>query len=168
VRLPPTSLNEERYQIQCVGTIESCRDKSLEVCAGSYTTVETTGSVVEPKRVTTAPGPSTTGPRYRRLKWVGKMVIACGQPPPRADVAEQVDAHSATPAPATAPSTPKNVCTPGATQACLGPGACRGAQACTSDGRGYGVCDCGSLTPDPRLVRPIEGSADAGPPTTTD
>jgi hypothetical protein len=36
------------------------------------------------------------------------------------------------------------VCVPGATQACLGPGACQGAQACRDDGSGYGSCDCGS------------------------
>jgi hypothetical protein len=34
-------------------------------------------------------------------------------------------------------------CTPGVTQACLGPGACSGAQACRSDGSGWGACDCG-------------------------
>jgi hypothetical protein len=35
-------------------------------------------------------------------------------------------------------------CTPGETQACLGPGACDGAQICLSDGSGYGDCDCGA------------------------
>ena len=35
-------------------------------------------------------------------------------------------------------------CVPGATQACLGPGACKGAQACRDDGSGYGPCDCGN------------------------
>lgn len=34
-------------------------------------------------------------------------------------------------------------CTPGATQACLGPGACEGAQMCLADGSGFGACDCG-------------------------
>lgn len=35
-------------------------------------------------------------------------------------------------------------CVPGTTQACLGPGACEGAQACTPQGTGYGPCDCGA------------------------
>ncbi len=39
--------------------------------------------------------------------------------------------------------TPERVCTPGETQACLGAGACNGAQACTADGLGFGACDCG-------------------------
>jgi hypothetical protein len=34
-------------------------------------------------------------------------------------------------------------CTPGQTQACLGPGACNGAQVCASDGKSFGQCDCG-------------------------
>lgn len=35
------------------------------------------------------------------------------------------------------------VCTPGETQECVGPGACRGGQACRADGSGFGACDCG-------------------------
>jgi len=34
-------------------------------------------------------------------------------------------------------------CAPGQTQACLGPGACNGAQICASDGKSWGPCDCG-------------------------
>jgi hypothetical protein len=36
-----------------------------------------------------------------------------------------------------------HVCAPGTTLECVGPGACRGGQACNQDGTGYGVCDCG-------------------------
>jgi hypothetical protein len=36
------------------------------------------------------------------------------------------------------------VCTPGATQACLGTGACSGAQACAVDGQSWGACMCGA------------------------
>lgn len=41
------------------------------------------------------------------------------------------------------PTTGK-ACTPGTTQACTGPGACVGGQACLSDGSGYGACACGT------------------------
>ncbi len=34
-------------------------------------------------------------------------------------------------------------CTPGATQRCVGAGACAGGQACLPDGSGYAACDCG-------------------------
>ena len=36
------------------------------------------------------------------------------------------------------------VCVPGATNACYGPGQCRGVQICIADGTGWGSCDCGS------------------------
>jgi hypothetical protein len=35
-------------------------------------------------------------------------------------------------------------CVPGTTQACVGPAACAGGQACLPDGSGFGQCDCGS------------------------
>ncbi|HWZ87850.1 MAG TPA: hypothetical protein VNW92_03340 [Polyangiaceae bacterium] len=35
-------------------------------------------------------------------------------------------------------------CIPGATQRCVGAGACAGGQACAADGSGFGPCDCGS------------------------
>lgn len=38
------------------------------------------------------------------------------------------------------------ICTPGETQACVGPGACSGAQVCNADGMGWGACDCGTGT----------------------
>jgi hypothetical protein len=47
----------------------------------------------------------------------------------------------------------KSVCTPGATQSCVGPGACTGGQACRDDGSGFGPCDCG---------QPPATSVDAG------
>jgi hypothetical protein len=36
-----------------------------------------------------------------------------------------------------------NSCLPNSTQLCYGPGACRGGQRCTVDGKGYTLCDCG-------------------------
>jgi len=36
------------------------------------------------------------------------------------------------------------VCAAGATQSCLGPGACEGAQICNAAGTAWGTCDCGS------------------------
>jgi len=37
-------------------------------------------------------------------------------------------------------------CTPGETQACVGPGSCEGGQYCLTDGSGWGPCDCGDTT----------------------
>ena len=46
--------------------------------------------------------------------------------------------------PASAVAIAARVCIPGATQACLGPGACQGAQACRNDATGFLPCDCGA------------------------
>lgn len=54
------------------------------------------------------------------------------------------------------------VCRPGETQRCVGPGACDGGQACLADGSGFGLCDCGSKSPDanaaPLPARAAEGA----------
>jgi hypothetical protein len=57
-------------------------------------------------------------------------------------------AASAAPAP-NAAGTPTHACVPGATQSCVGPGACSGGQSCLPDGSGFGACDCGGAAPAP-------------------
>jgi hypothetical protein len=146
VRLPAATPGDEIYQISCEGEIDVCREEAREVCVGAYEVLEATGAPVEPRRVTSAPGPSSTGPRYQRKKWIGQMVVACGHGGPAA----APDAPPpATPPPARAPE-PERLCIPGITQECLGPAACRGAQACLPDGNGFGPCDCGDGAPRPR------------------
>ena len=52
---------------------------------------------------------------------------------------------SAPPAPLP-PAAPERSCVPGATQSCVGPGACQGGQACLPSGEGFAPCDCGPAT----------------------
>ncbi len=166
VRLVAYSPNDEIYRITCGGEIQVCRDEALEACGGPYEVLETAGSSVEPERVSSAPGPRTTGPRYQRPKWAGQMVIACGTgAPPGTRTAiggtEEAPAKQA-PVVAVAPTLAADrLCIPGVTQECLGPAACRGAQACLAGGDGYGPCDCGngSLSASPAALR-----VDAGAP----
>jgi hypothetical protein len=168
VRLQALQADEEIYRITCEKSIEPCREKALEMCEGVYQVLETSGAPIAPPRITTAPGPASTGPRYARPKWVGRLVIACGDVKPGAapnvsgpPVTDDADAPGAGPA----TLTPGQACIPGATQECLGAGACRGAQACLMDGRGYGPCDCGTATlPPARELAPADaGSAEAPP-----
>ena len=42
-------------------------------------------------------------------------------------------------------STPTDICEPGITRECIGPGACRGGQQCGDEGR-WGICECGPIT----------------------
>jgi hypothetical protein len=44
-------------------------------------------------------------------------------------------------------------CTPGATQACVGAGCCKGGQACAADGNAFLPCDCGSGGSAPPIER---------------
>jgi hypothetical protein len=56
------------------------------------------------------------------------------------------------------------MCVPNATQACLGAGACPGAQACREDGRGYTPCDCGTpATTQPQAPAPAAEGASVAP-----
>lgn len=41
-------------------------------------------------------------------------------------------------------SAPMQVCVPGKSEACTGPGGCAGGQRCNDQGTGFGACECGS------------------------
>jgi hypothetical protein len=146
VRLPALAPDDEIYRISCEDSIQPCREEATDICRGRYEVLEATGAPVEPPRVTSAPGPASTGPRYQRLKWVGQMVVACGDrvaiAPNRSETAGAGAAPKAGGDRAPSPLGDR-LCIAGVTQECLGPGACRGAQACSADGNGYGPCDCG-------------------------
>lgn len=145
VRLP-SDPGTEVYRVNCRSAIEPCREKAAALCGGEYEVLQNAGAPVEPPRVSSAPGPRSTGSRYQRPDWLGELVIACGTHQRAAGAAEPALSAATTAAPAPverAPATDQ-LCVPGVTQLCLGPAACRGAQACLADGRGWGACDCGS------------------------
>lgn len=142
VRLP-SDPGSEVYRISCRSAIEPCRDKAATLCAGEYEVLESAGVPIEPPRVNSAPGPRSTGSRYQRPDWVGELVVACGAAKPAPQARDSAISAPRTPAAAQA-LLPDQLCIPGVTQLCLGAAACRGAQACLADGRGYGPCDCGS------------------------
>ena len=145
VRLP-SDPGTELYRVSCRSAIDPCREKAAALCGGKYEVLQNAGAPVEPPRVSSAPGPRSTGSRYQRPDWVGELVIACGSHQ-RAEAAAEPTLSAATTAAAAqierAPAHDQ-LCVPGVTQLCLGPAACRGAQACLADGRGWGSCDCGT------------------------
>jgi hypothetical protein len=142
VRLP-SEPGTEIYRISCRSEVEPCRDKAAVVCNGEYEVLENAGVPIEPTRVSSAPGPRSTGSRYQRPDWVGELVVVCGAA--RAEPLARESAVSTSPSPVAARAPlPDQLCIPGVTQLCLGSAACRGAQACLADGRGYGPCDCGT------------------------
>lgn len=62
---------------------------------------------------------------------------------PKSDVAASSTPNAATASSANSAGLART-CTPGATEACVGPAACSGGQACLPDGSGFGPCDCGA------------------------
>jgi len=164
VRLPALSPGDEIYRISCEASIVACREEASKVCAGRYQVLESTGAPVQPTRVTSAPGPSSTGPRYQRLEWVGQLVIACDRGPPSVAAGAGNAPHDEVRETAADLPPPDRLCIPGVTQECLGPGACRGAQACLADGNGYGPCDCGNASTHAQSGSPLS-TPDGGVPT---
>jgi hypothetical protein len=153
VRLP-SEPDSDVYRITCRSAIAPCREKASVLCNGEYEVLENTGATIEPPRVSSAPGPRSTGSRYQRPDWVGELVVACGAPEgARREASANAATSTATQPLASAPlaqapaPAPDQLCIPGVTQLCLGPAACRGAQGCLADGRGYGPCDCGTVAP---------------------
>jgi hypothetical protein len=149
VRLPALSPGDEVYRISCKDSIRACRDEAAEVCSRGYEVLQSSGAAVQPERVSSAPGPASTGPKYQRSKWVGQMVVACsdahdGNADRRAESPGEDPGGGGGKAGVTPSAPADRLCIPGVTQECLGPGACRGAQGCMADGNGYGPCDCGS------------------------
>lgn len=61
---------------------------------------------------------------------------------------------------------PMDACSVGQTRECVGPGACKGGQACLPDGKGFGTCDCGPSAPPPPApapaAAPVSTPVDAG------
>ncbi len=163
VRLPALSPGDEIYRVSCEDSIRACRDEASAICSGSYEVLESTGAPIQPPRVTSAPGPASTGPRYQRLKWVGQMVVACGRAAPSVAAEAVRTPHDEANQGAIERPAPDRLCIPGLTQECLGPGACRGAQACLADGNGYGPCDCGRASTHAQSNDAF-GVADAGAP----
>jgi hypothetical protein len=168
VQVQPSRPGALQYRVECAKNVSRCRDKASEVCGGEYEILQSSGRAVEPERVTTAPGPVSTGPNFAPPAWRGELIVECGRR--HAQAREPVSGEQPAPAVSSPPAPPRapgpgQVCVPGVTQLCLGPAACRGAQACLADGKGFGRCDCGDASsPSPASAGSVFGAPDAGAP----
>lgn len=153
-----TRLGADGFRIECTEKMSSCANRADTLCGDrGYTVVGggTRSSMLGGK----------TG--YQAKSRATELIVRCGEPTedelaaqdalasrPAAKPA-RVDGEAAPPAAVPAPPTPAAsapvapparpvaACVPGSTQKCIGPGACEGGQACSSDGSGFGACDCG-------------------------
>jgi hypothetical protein len=141
----------ERYRIVCRDSSRHCDRQARETCDGEYTVLKREMSRPEQEEVQDS-DLSSTGPSEGLVGWRSEIVVICGHDLPALRLVrpeeDAAPAETTTTVPSSAPSSQasamqERVCIPGETQACLGPGACSGAQACLRDGSGYGICDCG-------------------------
>src|SRR5690606_360393 len=127
------------------------------VCGGEYVELERLSNRPEMPTIEQS-DVSSAGPSMGLPDWKGELTIRCGRDLPalaleRAQPTPEVTAPPAVKSGVTSDVGPERVCIPGETQACLGPGACSGAQACLSQGQGFGPCDCGGA-PDAQTPLP--------------
>ncbi len=123
----------------CVGKAEKlCGDKGYTIVSGSSFTHMLGGD----------------SSSYRQATEVGTLEVRCGlveveEESVCRELPARTDSPASVPTPASGDSAgkPMRVCVPGATQRCVGAGACDGGQVCLADGQGFGDCDCGAKTP---------------------
>jgi hypothetical protein len=149
------SLGRDTWRVQCKSSMATCAAKADEVCSDrGYVVINGRSE----KQIYGPEGQQVADER-------GELIVRCGTEPtdstPDAGNAHQLGGWRLQPRPGGQPSeqaapSPKGppgreACTPGETQMCVGPAACRGGQACRSDGSGFEPCDCGtSGTPTPK------------------
>jgi hypothetical protein len=129
-------LRDGSLQMECSTELTACTGKVGRFCQGrGY-------------QVVNASEDRDTG------KLASRVVFVCvGQdlPPLLRFLSPSPVAPSASAAEAPRPAAPKRpsrACVPGATQRCVGLGACPGGQACLSDGTGFGPCECATRVSD--------------------
>jgi hypothetical protein len=141
------ALPDGTRELTCKHTLPQCLSHVEDVCKGnSYEVLYATDT----QKVYGSPSSSEVESRTSQavVHCLGPHQKSMAGAPLPAGVAVPVLDANAPAASATAPApaavvTSTRACIPGSTQACVGPGACSGGQACASDGSGFGPCDCG-------------------------
>jgi hypothetical protein len=169
------SLGPDTWRVRCKSSMATCAAKADEVCSDR-------GYVV----ISGRSEKQIYGPEGQQVAdESGELVVRCGTGPtsvtPDAGDPGQAGGWRLPPRPRGQSAEPGSAgpagqavhkaCTPGETQMCVGPAACRGGQACRSDGSGFEPCDCGSSatqTPPagPGTAAPSTGQGGPSAPTT--
>jgi hypothetical protein len=132
------ALPDGSYRVDCGGgRLRQCLTAIEEVCPKGYDVVQASEDV------------RYRGPIEPNEPYVKSEVIArCRTDEIMPGGVQPKPAEPASSGAAPAPATPQR-CFPGATQACVGPGACQGGQQCLPDGAAFGPCECGAGPPPP-------------------
>lgn len=125
------------YSLSCERGMKACVDRAATLCGDDgYTILSGTSS-------THLLGGSSSS--YRSTAESAELTLRCGleEVEENSDGIYELPERTDEPIPAAPAPAPAHHCTPGATQRCVGAGACDGGQICKEDGSGYGSCDCG-------------------------
>jgi hypothetical protein len=142
-RIEPRKQEDGSYRVDCKESLARCLTAFERACPDGY-------EILRAHENKQFYGPDA----YNQPVVTSEAVARCRKP--GTSTAEVTSSGSAGAAPKLSSST----CVPGATQTCVGPGACRGGQQCLADGAAYGPCDCGAAaTAAPTSPAP---AADAG------
>jgi hypothetical protein len=138
-------LADGSYQLQCTTALSSCLERVDEVCRGTPYDVVTGHDHRRSTDITVGTAKTEVRSSEAIIRCTRNKPLFGGNAEPSSAPAS---GSETAPVPA-APPEQARACIPGATQACVGIGACSGGQACIADGSGFGPCDCGSPAPAP-------------------
>lgn len=133
------------WHLECGNSLELCVQRAKEVCKGGGYVV--LGGMDKRQLLGAELGQSQVEVRQAELN------VACADRRgdlPKVLVSNALSLPPRAPEPESEAAVAKKAataCTPGATQRCVGAGACAGGQACVADGSAFGPCDCGNTTP---------------------
>ncbi len=143
--VPEVKQPDGSWHLSCGFALSHCVERADELCGGRGYVV--LGGTSKRSLYGSADGVSQVETREADLtiacadhqNELPKVLVSSTVTPSAPPVAPQ-------PIAAAAPPAKTSACTPGATQQCVGAGACAGGQACLPDGSGFAACDCGGAS----------------------
>jgi hypothetical protein len=129
-RTEPRKQADGSYRLECTQPLARCLAAFDGTCPKGY-------EILHAREDRKFYGPDA----YNQPVVTSDATARCHQPGNPAAAPATSDSAGAVPK-----STP-SACVPGATQACVGAGACRGGQQCLASGAAFGPCDCGTAAP---------------------
>lgn len=144
------------YSLSCERGMKACVDQAATLCGDDgYTILGGTSSTH------LLGGPSSS---YRSAAENAELTLRCGleEVEENREGIYQLPERTDEPIPTVAAPATTHHCTPGATQKCVGAGACDGGQICKEDGSGYGMCDCGGSAPAAAKNPPVSSPREVG------
>lgn len=155
------NLSSGAYRLTCDDSLPRCLEKVDSLCMGTrYEVVRAkdnrdyVGSAPAEREIRSSEAVVRCGSRSKTMGEAKQNKLEDAPPP----ASEAETAGAIVPLPSGGANPKTEGCTPGSTQECVGPGACRGGQACLPDGSAFGPCDCGGSP------LPSKPSSDAGVP----